>query len=215
MLRAGTHGRGVYEAYIDFTIPVELVSFTANQFSKKVQLNWTTATELNNRGFEVHRKLKNQDWEILSFISGYGSTTEPKAYSYEDDYEFLPYNGTAIYRLKQIDFDGSFKYSDQMSVEVSFVPSETNISQNFPNPFNPSTTIKYSINQEGNVRISIYNPVGQEIEKLISEYKSSGTYEVVWNAEEYTSGIYFYLFEFSGATGSVNYKEMKKLVLIK
>lgn len=215
MLRAGTHGRGVYEAYIDFTIPVELVSFTANQLSRKVQLNWTTATEINNRGFEVHRKLKNQDWEILSFISGYGSTTEPKAYSYEDDYEFLPYNGTAIYRLKQIDFDGSFKYSDQMSVEVSFVPSETNISQNFPNPFNPSTTIKYSINQEGNVRISIYNPVGQEIEKLISEYKSSGTYEVVWNAEEYTSGIYFYLFEFSGATGSVNYKEMKKLVLIK
>jgi hypothetical protein len=100
-------------------------------------------------------------------------------------------------------------------VEVSFVPSETNISQNFPNPFNPSTTIKYSINQEGNVKISIYNPVGQEIEKLISEYKSSGTYEVVWNAEEYTSGIYFYLFEFSGANGNVNYKEMKKLVLIK
>lgn len=215
MLRAGTHGRGVYEAYIDFTVPVELASFTANQVSRMVQLEWTTATETNNRGFEVHRKLKNQDWEILIFISGYGSTTEPKSYSFQDDYEFLPYNGTAIYRLKQIDFDGSYKYSEQKSVDVAFVPSETNISQNYPNPFNPSTTIKFSIIHEGNVSITVFNPVGQEIEKLIAEHKTAGSYEVIWNAEQYASGIYFYLFEFTGMDGSKNFKEMKKLVLIK
>lgn len=215
MLRAGTHGRGVYEAYIDFTIPVELTSFSALQQNRKVQLNWVTATEVNNKGFEVHRKLKNQDWETLTFVSGFGTTTEQKNYSYEDDYEFLPYNGKVIYRLKQIDFDGSFKYSDQISVDVTFIPSETNISQNYPNPFNASTTIKYNLSQEGVVKVAIYNPVGQEIERLIQSNQSAGTYEVIWNADSYASGIYFYMFELSGNDGAILNKEMKKLVLIK
>ncbi len=215
MLRAGTHGRGVYEAYIDFTIPVELASFTAHQQNRKVNLNWTTATEVNNKGFEVHRKLKNQDWENLTFVAGYGSSTETKSYIYEDDYEFLPYNGKVIYRLKQVDFDGSYKYSDPVSVDVTFIPSETNVSQNYPNPFNPVTTIKYTINHEGNVRVSIFNPLGQEIEQLISKTQNAGNYEVVWNADQYASGIYFYLFEYTGLDGSNNVKEMKKLVLIK
>lgn len=215
MLRAGTHGRGVYEAYIDFTIPVELTSFSALQQNRKVQLNWVTATEVNNKGFEVHRKLKNQDWETLTFVSGFGTTTEQKKYSYEDDYEFLPYNGKVIYRLKQIDFDGSYKFSEQISVDVTFIPSETNISQNYPNPFNASTTIKYNLSQEGVVKVAIYNPVGQEIERLIQSNQSAGTYEVIWNADSYASGIYFYMFELSGNDGAILNKEMKKLVLIK
>lgn len=215
MLRAGTHGRGVYEAYIDFTIPVELASFTAIQQNRKVLLNWTTATEVNNRGFEVHRKLKNQDWEVLTFVSGFGSTTEPKNYSFEDDFEFLPYNGSVIYRLKQNDFDGTYEYSSPVFVDVTFIPSETNISQNYPNPFNPSTTIKYTINQEGLVRVAIFNPIGQEIEELVSDSQTPGTYEVLWNADKHASGIYFYMFELSGPDGGLVHKEMKKLVLIK
>jgi photosystem II stability/assembly factor-like uncharacterized protein len=215
MLRAGTHGRGVYEAYIDFTIPVELSSFTAMQADNKVILNWSTATEINNRGFEIQRKLKNQDWEVLSFIPGYGTTTEPKSYSYQDDFEFLPYNGRVLYRLKQNDFDGTSDYSDQVFVDVTFVPSESNISQNYPNPFNPATTIKYSINTEGNVRVAVFNPIGQQIEELVSKSQSPGTYEITWNAEQHASGIYFYLFELSGQDGGIIHKEIKKLVLIK
>ncbi|MFO7524610.1 MAG: T9SS type A sorting domain-containing protein [Ignavibacteriaceae bacterium] len=215
MLRAGTHGRGVYEAFIDFTIPVELFAFNAVQISRKVLLNWSTATEINNSGFEVQRKLKNQEWEVLTSIPGYGTTTEQKNYSYEDDFEFLPYNGRVLYRLKQIDFDGTYEYSDQVYVDVTFIPSETNLSQNYPNPFNPNTTIKYSLNTEGNVRVSIFNTIGQEIQELVSSNQSPGTYEVTWNAEQYSSGIYFYLFELSGTDGGQIHKEMKKLVLIK
>jgi photosystem II stability/assembly factor-like uncharacterized protein len=215
MLRAGTHGRGVYEAYIDFTIPVELSSFTASQLDKKVVLKWSTATETNNRGFEIQRKLKNQDWETLEFVSGYGTTTGTRQYIYEDDYEFLPYNGRVLYRLKQIDFNGSYEYSDRIFVDVIFIPSETNISQNFPNPFNPSTTIKYSINTEGKVRVSVFNPIGQKIRELVATDQTPGTYEVTWNALEYASGIYFYLFELTGQDGELIHKEMKKLVLIK
>ncbi|MBS4036411.1 MAG: hypothetical protein KGZ85_18260 [Ignavibacterium sp.] len=215
MLRAGTHGRGVYEAYIDFTIPVELSLFTAEQADKKIILNWSTATETNNRGFEIQRKLKNQDWEVLSFIPGYGTTTEPKSYSYQDDFEFLPYNGRVLYRLKQNDFDGTSDYSNQVFVDVTFVPSESNLSQNYPNPFNPSTTIKYSINVEGKVRVAVFSPIGQQIEELVSKNQSPGTYEIIWNAERNASGIYFYLFELSGQNGEIIYKEMKKLVLIK
>src|SRR5690606_15545738 len=110
MLRAGTHGRGVYEAFIDFTIPVELSAFTAERVENKVVLNWSTASEVNNSGFEVHRKLKNQEWESIADLSGYGTTTEPKHYTYEDNFEFLPYNGRVLYRLKQTDYDGTFEY---------------------------------------------------------------------------------------------------------
>lgn len=215
MLRAGTHGRGVYEAFIDFTIPVELSSFTAERVENKVVLNWSTASEVNNSGFEVHRKLKNQEWESIATLGGYGTTTEPKHYTYDDNFEFLPYNGRVLYRLKQTDFDGTFEYSEQIFVDVTFIPSTTNLSQNYPNPFNPSTTIKYSVHSESMVKVSIFNPIGQEIELIVSEHQSPGTYEVVWNADKYSSGIYFYLFEVSGINGESIHKEMKKLVLIK
>ncbi len=106
-------------------------------------------------------------------------------------------------------------FGNPVSVEDTFTPSEINISQNYPNPFNPSTTIKYSINQDGRVRLAVYNPIGQEVEELIAAYQTQGTYETVWNAGNRASGIYFYLFELIGSNGELIHKEMKKLVLIK
>ena len=215
MMRAGTHGRGVYEAFIDLVVPVELTSFTAEKMFNKVQLNWSTATENNNLGFEVERKLKNQEWVRLAFVEGNGTTTEQKNYQYEDDYSFLAYEGRILYRLKQIDYDGTYEYSEQISVDVTFVPSEIYISQNYPNPFNPTTSIKYSLPEESMVKIKIYNSVGELIQLFVSEVKQPGNYETVWNAENHSSGIYFYSFEIDYTNGNRSYREMKKIVYMK
>lgn len=215
MLRAGTHGRGVYEAYIDFTIPVELSSFTAETDANKVLLKWSTATETNNLGFEVERKLKNQEWVRIAFVEGNGTTTEIKNYIYTDDYSLQPYEGTVLYRLKQIDYDGSFEYSNQISANLSFIPSEYYVSQNYPNPFNPSTTIKFSIPEESQVKINIYNSIGEVVENLVNKDYQPGNYEVSWNATNYPSGIYFYSFEVSRADGIPVQREVRKIVYLK
>ena len=215
MLRAGTHGRGVYEAFVDFTIPVELISFSAIQQDKKIILNWKTATETNNSHFEVQRKLKNQEWEKLALVAGAGTITEFRNYFYEDDFSFLPYNGTVLYRLKQVDFNGTYEYSDVIAVDADFVPNEISISQNYPNPFNPITTIKYWLNAEANVRINIYNSLGQQIDQIVNCVQNAGTYSVGWNAESHASGIYFYSFEVSDLNDVLLHREMKKLVLLK
>ena len=215
MLRAGTHGRGVYEAYVDFTIPVELVAFSATQQDKKILLNWKTATETNNSHFEVQRKLKNQEWEKLTIIAGAGTITEFRNYFYEDEFSLLPYNGTVLYRLKQVDYNGTYEYSNVLAVDAVFIPNEISISQNYPNPFNPNTTIKYWLNVEANIRINIYNSLGQQIDQLVNSVQNPGTYSVIWNAENHASGIYFYSFEVSDLNEMLLHREMKKLILLK
>ena len=215
MLRAGTHGRGVYEAFIDLSIPVELSSFTAETSNNSVSLNWSTVTETNNHGFEIERKLKNQEWVTIAFVNGKGTTTEIQNYNYVDDYSQMPYEGTALYRLKQIDYNGDFEYSEQLAVNLTFVPSEFYISQNYPNPFNPATTIKYSLPVESTVKINIYNALGEVIEELVSKVQSSGNYEMTWNAQNYSSGVYYYSFEVISVDGSQSHREMKKIVFLK
>ncbi|HCY77044.1 MAG TPA: hypothetical protein DHV28_14070 [Ignavibacteriales bacterium] len=215
MLRAGTHGRGVYEAFVDFTIPVELISFVADQQDKKVVLNWRTATETNNSHFEVERKFKNQEWEKLGTVAGSGTITEFRNYFYEDDFTSLPYNGTVLYRLKQVDFNGTFEYSNIIAVDVEYIPNKISLSQNYPNPFNPVTTIKYWLNVEANVNINIYNSIGQKVEDLINKTQNAGSYSINWNAENYASGMYFYSFEVTDKSNKVLHKEMKKLILLK
>lgn len=215
MLRAATHGRGVYEAFVDFQIPVELISFTSTQIDKKVVLNWRTATETNNSHFEVERKFKNQEWEKLGIISGSGTITEYRNYFYEDDFSMLPYNGTVLYRLKQVDYNGTFEYSEIIALDVEFMPTEISLSQNFPNPFNPTTTIKYWLSVEANTRIIIYNSLGQEIEQLVDLVQTAGNYSVIWDAKNFASGIYFYSFEVKDLSDRVLHREMKKLILLK
>ena len=208
--------------YYDNVTPVELTSFTALflQNEKAVQLNWSTATETNNSGFVVERmsipnsksEFRNSNWTEIGFVPGFGTTTEPKSYSFTDENIST---GTYKYRLKQIDYDGSFTYSDKIEVVVNFTPKEFVLYQNFPNPFNPSTTIKYSLPVESLVRINIYNALGEIIEELVSKSQSSGNYEVTWNAQNYSSGIYYYSFEVNSADGSQSHREMKKIVFLK
>jgi hypothetical protein len=192
-----------------YIVPVELASFTGYAINDGVELKWMTATETNNQGFEIERlndsKIEKSEWEKVGFVAGFGTTTEPKAYSFTDK-EVL--SGTYTYRLKQIDFDGSFSYSEEVNVDVTS-PIEYALEQNYPNPFNPSTTIKYSIPEDGLVKLSVFNLLGEEVTTLVNTVQKAGKYEVQFVASRFASGVYYYRME------SRDYTSIKKMLLIK
>jgi hypothetical protein len=170
-------------------LPVELKSFSAKIMAKSVNLEWTTATEVNNYGFEVLRSTQDDKWDVLGFVEGHGNSNSPKEYNFIDS-EVNP-AGTYSYRLKQIDNDGSYEFSK--TIEVSFdSPISLELSQNYPNPFNPSTTINFSLPQSGNVTLKIFNPLGEEVITLTDGYIDAGVYTFNFNGEGLPSGMYIY-----------------------
>ena len=192
-------------------IPVELVSFSASANDGEVSLNWTTATETNNASFEIERSLDNIDYITISNLKGNGTTTEMHTYSFTD---VVSISAKMFYRLKQIDFNGSFTYSKTIEVDVNTMPGDFVLSQNYPNPFNPSTTIKYSVskiinNQSSIINLKVYDALGNEVATLVNEEKSPGNYEVEWNASGFASGVYFYRLK------AGDFNSVKKLVLMK
>jgi len=191
-------------------VPVELSSFTAENVDDAVILKWQTATETNNRGFEIHRlqdsKIeKLQEWNAIGYVPGFGTTTKPKSYSFADDNIS---SGIYTYRLKQIDFDGTFEYSQEIEVEVSS-PTEYSLEQNYPNPFNPAATIEYQISNTVPVSIKVYDLIGREIAVLVNGVKQPGIYLVSFDGSNLASGIYFYKMN-AGVFSSV-----KKMNLLK
>jgi hypothetical protein len=192
-------------ANIDYTIPVELVSFNASVIRDDVELSWMTATETNNQGFQVERMSNGGTFEQIGFVAGYGTTTEPKSYSFVDT---KLNSGSYTYRLKQIDFDGSYEYSNEVNVVVE-LPLEYSLEQNYPNPFNPTTTIKYSIPEDGYVKLAVFNLLGEEVATVVSAFQKADRYEVKFDASGLSSGIYVYKVE------SGNYSSSRKLVLMK
>ena len=155
--------------------------------------------------FEIERKIKNSEYYTLGYVNGHGTTTEIQEYTFIDENVEA---GNYYYRLKQIDFDGSFEFSDEIEIDV-VIPIEYSLSQNFPNPFNPSTIIKYSIPDEGLVTLKVFTAIGEEVISLVSEVKQPGVYEVEFNASTLPSGIYFYRLQ----AGS--FIETKKMVLLR
>ena len=192
------------------TIPVELTSFTANVVGSSVELNWTTATELNNSGFEIERSEDNVSFEKIGFVPGFGTTTETKSYTYSDQ---SVNSGTYYYRLKQIDFDGSFDYSGVVEVDVT-LPSVFALEQNYPNPFNPSTSIQFSLPVDAQVTIGVYNLVGEKVAEVASGNFAAGSHKVTFNASTLTSGIYFYQLDATGNDGKT-FSSVKKMALLK
>ncbi len=192
---------------MDLTIvPVEMTSFTANtNVMGQVVLNWQTATETNNRMFEVQRKDANSDFVTVGFVNGSGTTTDPKAYSFVDK---NVNNGTYTYRLKQLDFNGHFDYSNAVEVIVSG-PRTFSLDQNYPNPFNPTTTITYSVPQSGKVKLAVYNLIGQEVAVLVNGVVSEGLHQAEFNAKSLPSGTYFYKLQ------GENSVSVKKMLLLK
>ncbi|MCX8105706.1 MAG: T9SS type A sorting domain-containing protein [Ignavibacterium album] len=169
-------------------LPVELVSFSANASGSKIKLSWITASELNNRGFEVERSI-NGNFEVIGFVAGRGTTTEKQSYSFIDN---NPAAGIIRYRLKQIDFDGTYSYSSVIEVDFK-TPTTFDLAQNYPNPFNPTTTIRYSIANAVNVSLVIYNTLGEEVMTLVNnQFTEPGVYNVVFDASNLASGTYIY-----------------------
>jgi len=200
---------GLILLYNDTSVPVELTDFSSSITLNNVTLNWQTATETNNYGFQIERqeakKSRIEDWKNIGFVNGNVTTTEPQAYYFVD--KNLE-TGKYLYRLKQTDFDGSFEYSNTIEVEIS-IPTRFSLNQNFPNPFNPSTTIKYSLKDEGRVSLKIFNSLGEEVRTLVNEIKPAGNYEVEFNASELPSGIYIYSIQ------AGEYISSKKMILLK
>lgn len=189
----------------DDPVPVELTSFEASVSGNNVLLQWTTATELNNYGFEVERKVSDSEYEAIGFVAGSGTTTEQRSYIFTD--VKVP-DGEYLYRLKQMDYDGMFSFSYDVEVEVNS-PAFYALEQNYPNPFNPSTTINYSIAGAGIVKIAVYNLLGQEVALIVNEFKEAGQHNVSFNASGLPSGAYFYTIE------SSQFKQTRKMLLAK
>jgi photosystem II stability/assembly factor-like uncharacterized protein len=193
-------------------VPVELSSFSASVSGSDVQLNWLTATETNNSGFEIQRsdvrdqKSETFDWEKIGFVEGRGTSTEKNNYSFVD--KNLE-TGKYSYRLVQIDFNGTRTESKIVNIEINFLPTEYSLSQNYPNPFNPTTTIEYSIPENGNVKLVVYNSLGEEVTTLVNAYKEAGSYKVNFGAVRLSSGIYYYRL-ISGT-----YLSVKKMIVLK
>jgi photosystem II stability/assembly factor-like uncharacterized protein len=207
-LRAATHGRGVYELNIDSPLPVELSSFSASIIGSTVKLNWSTETEINNYGFEIERyalSAERQAWEKIGFVNGNGNSNSPKSYSFTDN---NVESGKYSYRLKQIDNDGQFEYSKAIEVDLG-APKKYELSQNYPNPFNPTTTIKFNLPEAGNVKLTLFNILGQELKTLVNEFKESGVHTINFDASDLNSGMYIYKLE----AGS--FVQTRKMTLVK
>ncbi|HEX9253803.1 MAG TPA: T9SS type A sorting domain-containing protein [Ignavibacteriaceae bacterium] len=191
-------------------LPVELSLFTATISGGDVRLNWKTETEINNFGFEIERQnglleSSNSKFEKIGFVNGNGNTNSPKEYSFRDQ---RPTGGNKfLYRLKQIDNDGQFEFSD--IVEVEIVPVKFELSQNYPNPFNPSTTIRFSLPVQTHLKINIYNMLGELVKTISEGTYEAGYYSVSFDAAELSSGTYIYRIE------SENFTETKKMILMK
>jgi Secretion system C-terminal sorting domain len=207
---------------ISSPLPVELTRFSAINLKNSIALNWATATEVNNYGFEIQRTLNPSPgkggtpggWEKIGFVKGNGNSNSPKEYSFVDNKTpGVSENPGGLsskleYRLKQIDNDGQFKYSKV--VEVLFnVPAEFSLKQNYPNPFNPTTSIRYSIPRAEHVTLKIYDVLGKEAASLVDENKEAGSYNITFNASGLASGIYYYRIT------AGEFTEVKKLMLLK
>jgi hypothetical protein len=196
-------------------LPIQLASFTGTRVGNDVRLDWTTLSELNNYGFFIQRK-RGTDPLFAdipnSFIPGHGTTNEPQRYSFFDS----PISsGTWNYRLKQMDLDGTIHYSEPISIDVLTgvtdrqIPLEFSLLQNYPDPFNPSTTIRYALPFATHVSLSVYNTLGQKIAQLVDAEQSAGYHEAVLRGDQLPSGLYFYRIEAGSFTG------VRRMMLLK
>lgn len=194
-----------FSIWVSDIVPVELVSFAAVVNKNDVTLNWSTVTETNNQGFEIQKTTGDNIFERIGFVPGHGTSTEANLYSFIDS---KVEDGNYSYRLKQIDYNGTFEYSDEVTVEV-ITPLKFVLEQNYPNPFNPSTLIKYSIPQDGFVSLNVYNLLGEIVATLVNGKQEAGRYEIDFDASGLSSGIYVYNLK------SGNLNSVKKMLLVK
>ncbi len=204
------------EQFIDVPLPVELTSFNAAVKNADVILNWGTATEVNSYGFEVERASSltspPQKWQKIGFVQATGNSSSPKEYNFTDrKLNSAKYN----YRLKIIDNDGTFKYSDVVQAEI-LIPKEYSVSQNYPNPFNPKTRIDYQLPLDSKVTIELYSIAGEKVATIISKDLSAGYYttEINSGALNLSSGVYLYKITAINQAADA-FVKVKKLMIMK
>ncbi len=205
--------KATYSQYV----PVELTTFNAIAEGNNVTLSWETATESNNNGFEVERTVvnnsantaspENLNWEKIGFVEGKGTSSQSNIYKFSDDISALT-GQTIAYRLKQIDFDGTYSYSQTVEVE-NILPSKFELSQNYPNPFNPTTTIAYQLPFDSKVELKVYDLLGNLVATVVNEKQSAGSHKVKFSSSKLTSGVYFYRMTAGGFT------KTKKMTVLK
>ncbi len=194
----------------DQIVPVELSSFNAFDVNGQVKVEWSTSTETNNQGFEIQKSIAGENFVTVGFVKGHGTSTEAHSYSFVDQNVV---NGTISYRLKQVDFNGVSVYSEVAVVNVN-APAAYQLSQNFPNPFNPTTQISFALPVDAGVKITVFNAIGQEMQKVVDNTFTAGSHVVNFNAAGLSSGLYFYKLEAKGVDGT-SYLMSKKMMLIK
>jgi len=196
---AGTNNANIWRrplSQLVTVLPIELTSFICIKNSKGVDLYWNTATEMNNAGFEIQKQqnfkssdVQNANWQKIGFIEGAGNSNSPKAYGFLDH---NLHSGYYSYRLKQIDRDGAFKYSHTVDAVINEVPAVFDLLQNYPNPFNPTTTIGFTLENDGMTTLKIYNVLGVEVATLVNEELKAGEYhKAVFDAHNTATGVYF------------------------
>jgi photosystem II stability/assembly factor-like uncharacterized protein len=198
-------GGGDIHIWSDFVVPVELTSITASVMESNVTLLWKTSTEVNNKGFDIERKSFDGEFKTIGFVEGNGTTTNITSYSFTDKDVA---NGNYNYRLHQMDYDGTSKYYN-VPEDIIVNVSQFALAQNYPNPFNPATKIKYSIPEEGIVKLNVFNMLGQQVYTLVNQQMKAGTYEVDFNASSFASGVYLYRLEIGKLVS------IKKLIVLK
>jgi hypothetical protein len=181
--------------------PVELKSFTAVKAGSGVVLKWATATELQNHGFQILRNGKE-----IAFIQGHGTTTQENSYTYTDKNIS---SGLYKYELKQVDFDGTVNNVASTEVSVNNAPSEFALFDNYPNPFNPSTTISFQMPVSGKVVVKVFDVTGKEVKTLVNQNMEAGIHQVNFDASGLSSGVYYYSLQ------SGSFFQTKKLMLLK
>ncbi len=206
---AGTFYNGIFRT-AGRTVPVELTSFTSSVNENNVTLNWQTATETNNQGFQIERREtkdeRSEEWENIVFVNGNGTTTGPQTYSYKDENLSA---GKYQYRLKQIDFDGTFEYSNIVDVEI-LPPAKFSLEQNYPNPFNPSTKISWQSPVNSHQTLKIYDVLGNEVATLVNEYQKAGVHSKLYILNSaLPSGVYLYQLK------AGDFVQTRKMILLK
>jgi len=192
------------------TVPVELTAFSGKFQNSKIFLSWTTATEKNNNGFAIERSKDKKVFSKIGFIKGKGTTTQKNNYSYSDE-NLIADN--YYYRLKQIDLDGSFSYSNIIEVSAQ-LPITFELLQNYPNPFNPETHISFTLPTDSKVSLTVFNVLGELVETMINNDLAAGKHTVVFDASKYVSGVFFYKLNSFQNDGS-NHSSVKKMIVTK
>jgi hypothetical protein len=201
-------------------LPVQLSSFTGNTTTERhVRLRWTTVSEINNYGFFVQRRASVQGEFVdlpNSFLPGHGTTNVPQQYEFVDG---APLQGAGLYRLKQVDLDGSIHHSDEISISTltgvsEHAPVEFSLKQNYPNPFNPSTTLQFDLPIQGRVNLSVYDVLGKEVAQVVAGEMGAGTHLVQFDAKSLASGVYSYRIQVEGENGA-SFSAARRMVVMK